>query len=80
MDDREIDLLELVKNLRWHIFSILCLIVIFAALSCAASVFVITPKYKSTTMIVSNSKGGNASKRIADMLEDREYEPWIKYR
>ena len=57
MDEREIDLLELAKKLKKHLFSILCLAVIFAALSYAASVFVITPKYEATTtMIVSNSK------------------------
>ena len=57
MDEREIDLLELAKKLKKHLFSILCLAVIFAALSYAASVFIITPKYEATTtMIVSNSK------------------------
>ncbi|WP_276772768.1 Wzz/FepE/Etk N-terminal domain-containing protein [Anaerococcus hydrogenalis] len=76
MDEIEIDLLELAKKLRQHLFSILRLDVIFEALSYAASVFVVTPKYEATTMIVSNSKDGNASKRITDILEGKEYNPW----
>ena len=64
MDEREIDLLELAKKLRQHLFSILCLAVIFAALSYAASVFVITPKYEATTtMIVSNSKNEDPNQK-----------------
>ena len=65
MDEREIDLLELVKKLRQHLFSILCLGVIFAALSSAASVFIITPKYEATTtMIVSNSKNEDPNQDV----------------
>ncbi|MDU1315750.1 Wzz/FepE/Etk N-terminal domain-containing protein [Anaerococcus hydrogenalis] len=65
MDEREIDLLELVKKLRQHLFSILCLGVIFAALSYAASVFIITPKYEATTtMIVSNSKNEDPNQDV----------------
>lgn len=57
MVEREIDLLELANKLKKHLFSIVCLAIIFAALSYAASVFIITPKYEAvTTMIVSNSK------------------------
>lgn len=57
MDQENIDLLELVRKLNKHLFSIVCLAIIFAALSYAASVFIITPKYEAvTTMIVSNSK------------------------
>lgn len=57
MDQENIDLLELANKLKKHIFSIVCLAIIFAALSYAASVFIITPKYEAvTTMIVSNSK------------------------
>lgn len=57
MDQENIDLLELVKKLKKHLFSIVCLAIIFAALSYAASVFIVTPKYEAvTTMIVSNSK------------------------
>ncbi len=77
MDQENIDLLELVKKLKKHIFSIVCLAIIFAALSYAASVFIVTPKYEAvTTMIVSNSKDRNASKSIADILEGEKYEPW----
>ena len=65
MDEREIDLLELVKKLRQHLFPILCLGVIFAALSYAASVFIITPKYEATTtMIVSNSKNEDPNQDV----------------
>ena len=57
MDQENIDLLELFRKLKKHLFSIVCLAIIFAALSYAASVFIITPKYAATTtMIVSNSK------------------------
>ncbi|MDU5913008.1 MAG: Wzz/FepE/Etk N-terminal domain-containing protein [Anaerococcus vaginalis] len=57
MDQENINLLELVRKLNKHLFSIVCLAIIFAALSYAASVFIITPKYEAvTTMIVSNSK------------------------
>lgn len=64
MDEREIDLLELAKKLRQHLFSIFCLAVIFAALFYAASVFVITPKYEATTtMIVSNSKNEDPNQK-----------------
>lgn len=57
MDQENIDLLELANKLKKHLFSIVCLAIIFAALSYAASVFIITPKYEAvTTMIVSNSK------------------------
>ncbi|WP_276876418.1 YveK family protein [Anaerococcus hydrogenalis] len=64
MDEREIDLLELAKKLRQHLFSILRLDVIFEALSYAASVFVVTPKYEATTtMIVSNSKNEDPNQK-----------------
>lgn len=57
MDQENINLLELVRKLNKHMFSIVCFAIIFAALSYAASVFIITPKYEAiTTMIVSNSK------------------------
>lgn len=66
MEEREIDLLQLAKKLKQHIFSILCLALIFGAISYTISVFFIMPNYEATTtMIVGNSKkDGNSEDEV----------------
>lgn len=56
MNEKEIDLIDLIKKISKHISLIISLTLIFGALSFAYSRFIATPIYESnTTMIISNS-------------------------
>ena len=55
-EEKEIDILELLKKLKNHLILILISTVLLGAIVFGASKFLITPKYEAnTSMIVGNS-------------------------
>lgn len=71
MGEREIDLVELAKKLKKHIFSVLCLAIIFATLSYAASIFIIKPKYEAVTTMIINNTDGEMDKQYENVNIDQ---------